>query len=290
MKFYILMLMITLSSNGFGKLRQELQEIIRRQPGQIAVAFQDLQTGEKLGINDQTLMHAASTMKLAVMIEVYRQAEEKRMLMSDSIAVYNLFHSIVDHSPFSLPVPDSSGDPVFRRLAKKMTRRELVYDMITWSSNLATNILMDQVGSRAVQKAVRRLGAKKMKVLRGVEDNAAFEKGLNNETTARDLLILLEAIVKEKAASAAACQDMIAILLEQHYRDKIPALLPPEIRVAHKTGSITAINHDAAIVFLPDGRKYLLTILTNGMEEQKQSNRVISQISRLVYDYMIQKG
>jgi beta-lactamase class A len=291
MKPYGILLMTTLLfSTAFCSLRRDLQEMINRQPGLVAVAFKDLQTGEQLGINDGILMHAASTMKLAVMIEVYRQADQNRFQMSDSIEVYNLFRSIVDQSPFSLPVPDSAGDPVFRYLGKKMTRRDLVYFMITWSSNLATNILMDQLGSRSVQKTVRRLGAKKMKVLRGVEDTVAFNKGLNNETTARDLLLLLAAIDGEKAASPLSCRDMIAILLDQHYRDKIPALLPAEVRVAHKTGSITAINHDAAIVFLPDGRRYLLTVLTKGMTDMAQSNRLINEISRRVYEHMIKKG
>jgi beta-lactamase class A len=286
----VFILMAILSSCSFGSLRRELRTYIKNQPCTVAVVFKNLQSGEKVSINDKTQMHAASTMKVGVMIEVYRQADQGRFRMSDSIEVYNRFRSIVDQSPFSLPIPDAEGDPVFRSLGKKMTRRDLVYYMITWSSNLATNILIDQVDARAVQKTVRALGAKKMLVRRGVEDSLAFAKGLNNEICGRDLLILLEAIANDKAASAPACADMITIMLDQHFRNAIPARLPAEVRVAHKTGSITAIHHDAALIFLPDGRRYILVVLTKGMTDQKKSSRLISEISRRVYDFMIKKG
>jgi len=277
-------------ADGHADLKQELQTLIRAQPGLVAVAFKDLHSGATLFINEKKVLHAASTMKLAVMIEVYRQADQGRFSLNDSLIITNRFRSIVDGSPFSLPIPDSSGDPTFRKLGQKLTRRDLVYDMITWSSNLATNLLIDQVGSDNVQKTIHGLGVTKMRVRRGVEDSLAFAKGWNNVTCAQDLLILLQAIHNGQAASANACRDMIDILLEQHFRENIPALLPPEVRVAHKTGSITAIHHDAGLVFLPDGRCYILVVLTKGFEESKQSSDLISRISRRIYEAMNVKG
>jgi beta-lactamase class A len=288
MKFLLAGLaMMAASSPSHAKLGSSLESYLKTQPGFVAVAFKNLKNGETSSIHDKTTMHAASTMKVAVMIEVYRQSEQGKFCMSDSIRTRNLFHSIVDGSEFSLPVNADEQDPTFAHLDQPLSYRELVYNMITWSSNLATNILIDRVGAANVQKTVKRLGAKHMRVRRGVEDSLAYNRGRNNETTARDLLVLLEAIATHRAASAPCCADMLTILGDQHYRDKIPAGLPAGVKVAHKTGSITAINHDAALISLPDGRRYILVVLTKGILEQKRSNEIIAHISRMVYDHVI---
>jgi beta-lactamase class A len=108
-----------------------------------------------------------------------------------------------------------------------------------------------------------------MKVLRGVEDGKAFEKGLNNTTTARGLGVLLQAIATGKTVDAASSQEMLAILGRQKFNEGIPAGLPAGIRVAHKTGEITKIHHDAAIVFAD--RPFVLVILVRGLVEKKDS-------------------
>jgi beta-lactamase class A len=128
---------------------------------------------------------------------------------------------------------------------------------------------------------VQALGADGVVVLRGVEDGKAFEKGLNNTATARGLAILLEAIAKEKAVDAASSEEMIAILTRQTFNEGIPAGLPPGISVAHKTGEITGIHHDAAIVFAQ--RPYVLVILVRGLVDIKQSAALIADISRQIY-------
>lgn len=279
--------MMAIFAPGQNKLGSSLDSYLKTQPGLVAVAFKNLETGETSFIRDKTVMHAASTMKVAVMIEVYRQSEQGRFRMSDSITVHNLFHSIVDGSEFSLPISADEHDPTFAHLAQPLSYRELVYNMITWSSNLATNILIDRVGAANVQKTINTLGAKRLRIRRGVEDSLAYNRGWNNETSARDLLVLLEAVATHTAASAVACADMLAILGDQRYRDKIPAGLPAEVKVAHKTGSITAINHDAALISLPDGRRYILVVLSKGITEQKRSNEIIARISRMVYDHVI---
>jgi beta-lactamase class A len=279
--------MMAIVAPGHAKLGPSLNAYLKTQPGLVAVAFKNLETGETCYLRDNTVMHAASTMKVAVMIEAYRQSEQATFRMSDSITVSNLFHSIVDGSEFSLPVNADEHDPTFAHLQQPLSYRELVYNMITWSSNLATNILIDRLGAAQVQRTISKLGARHMRVRRGVEDSLAYNRGWNNETTSRDLLVLLEAIATHKAASANSCADMLAILGDQHYRDKIPAGLPPAVKVAHKTGSITAINHDAAVITLPDGRRYILVVLSKGITEQKRSNEIIAHISRMVYDHVI---
>ncbi len=155
--------------------------------------------------------------------------------------------------------------------------------MITRSSNFATNTLITLVGAEEVTRTMRALGAQRIQVLRGVEDGKAFEKGLNNTTTARDLAIILRAIQEGKAASPAATREMLGILLAQEFNEKIPAGLPPGTRVAHKTGEITAVSHDAAIVY-PAGKKpYVLVVLTRGITEGAKASKLIADLSSIIY-------
>jgi beta-lactamase class A len=159
--------------------------------------------------------------------------------------------------------------------------------MITRSSNFATNTLITLVGADAVTRSMRSLGARRIQVLRGVEDGKAFEKGLNNTTTARDLAIILRAIEDGKAASPAATRQMLAILSAQEFNEKIPAGLPPGTRVAHKTGEITAVSHDAAIIY-PIGRKpYVLVVLTRGIQDGARSSKLIADISAIMYAHNV---
>jgi beta-lactamase class A len=171
---------------------------------------------------------------------------------------------------------------LYKAEGQARTLHELCELMITASSNFATNLLIEKLGVENIRATVRALGADGMNVLRGVEDNKAYEKGLNNSTTARGLGVLLEAIAKGTAVDAESCKEMVAILERQKFNEGIPAGLPAEIQVAHKTGEITKIHHDAAIVFA--GRPYVLVILVRGLPEKKDSAALIADISRSVYE------
>ncbi|MDB4871302.1 MAG: Beta-lactamase, partial [Gemmatimonadales bacterium] len=155
--------------------------------------------------------------------------------------------------------------------------------MITRSSNLATNTLIALVGAGEVNRTMRSLGAQRIQVLRGVEDGKAFDKGMINTTTARDLAIILRAIEEGRAGSAEATREMREILLAQQFNEKIPGGLPPGTRVAHKTGEITAHSHDAAIVYPPGRKPYVLVVLTRGIQDGARSSKLISDISSIVY-------
>jgi beta-lactamase class A len=163
-----------------------------------------------------------------------------------------------------------------------MSYRGLCEAMITVSSNLATNLLIEHLSAKHIQQTTIALGARGMHVLRGVEDDKAFARGLNNTTTARALLTLMGAIAAGKAVDRAASDEMIAILERQHFNDRIPAGVPPGTRVAHKTGEITRIQHDAAIVYAP--RPFVLVILIRGLDDAKQGSALAAQITRVLYD------
>ncbi|MGZ8523361.1 MAG: serine hydrolase [Chitinophagaceae bacterium] len=251
------------------------------------IAFRDLQTGETLLVNEKDNFHAASTMKTPVLLELFRQAESGKFSMEDSVIIKNSFSSIADGSPYSLDSTDDSEFELYKNIGGKRTIADLAYEMIILSSNLATNILIELVTADSVMHTMKQLGANDIKVLRGVEDNKAYEKGLNNTTTAYDLLLIYEQMANEKLVSPAASKEMTRILLDQRFNEIIPAQLPKTVKVAHKTGSITGVQHDSGIVFLPDGRKYVLVLLSRfDPADEKKVINAMAEVSKLIYEHM----
>ena len=267
--------------------RNEIEKLIKDSNAEsVGVAVYALKSGEELLINEHTSFHAASTMKVPVMMELFRQANAKQISLDSKLVVKNEFKSIVDGSTFTLD-EKSDGDPeAYKLIGTEVSYRDLIERMITRSSNLATNILIEHAGAENVMKLMKQLKANDIKVLRGVEDGKAFEKGLNNTTTAYDLMLLLRTIANKKVATPKDCDEMIKILLAQEFNTGIPAGLPEGTKVAHKTGSITKIRHDAAIVYPKDKQPYVLVVLTKGIEDEKKSDKLIADISRVVYEGM----
>jgi beta-lactamase class A len=223
-------------------------------------------------------------MKVPVMIELFRMVEHKELSLDQGILLVNQFGSIVDGSPFSVDAGDDSDSLMYAKVGERVPVRELLERMIVRSSNLATNALIAIVGAERANATAHALGASRIKVLRGVEDQKAFDAGMINTTTSRDLAVLMAAIEQNRAASKASCDAMRAILLRQEFNDEIPAGLPPGTPVAHKTGSITGVLHDAAIVY-PRGRPpYVLVILTRGIPDEKVARALIADLSRIVYE------
>jgi beta-lactamase class A len=250
----------------------------------VAVAYRDLTTGETLLRNARVSLHAASTMKVPVMIALFLAAGRGELRLDEPVAIRNEFASLVDASPFELDPKDDSDPDLYAAIGQTRPVEELVGRMIDKSSNLATNLLLARIGAARVTAAMRSLDAYDIQVLRGVEDGKAFAAGLNNTVTANDLMIVLRALAEGRVASPAASARMIHILEGQEFNEKIPAGLPPGVRVAHKTGDITGIHHDAAIVYPPGGSPYVLVVLTAGFEEEREANEVIAAVSRAVWE------
>jgi len=268
-------------------LKRSISEVLSKQPGTFAVAFKDLTTGEEIFINEHELFHAASTMKTPVMAEVYKQAAEGRFSVKDSLLIKNDFISIFDGSTFSIDPAVDSDTLLYHEIGKKRTIYSLMYDMIIVSSNLATNLIIELVDAKKVTTTMRSIGANKMQVLRGVEDTKAFEAGMINQVTAYDLMLLFEKIDTEELVNAEASMAMMDILLDQRFNDIIPAKLPKEVKVAHKTGSITGVQHDSGIVFLPDGRKYILVLLSKELTDADAGIESLATVSEMIYKYAV---
>ena len=258
-----------------------IEATITKSSADVAVGYQSLDGRSRWFFRPDEVFHAASTMKVPVLIELYQQAHDGKLQLDDTLVIKNEFRSLVDGSPYALDSSDDSEADLYRAVASTRTLAQLCELMVTVSSNLATNLLIERLGVGNIQQGAQALGADGMKVLRGVEDEKAFRAGLNNTTTARALARLMEAIARGEAVDPEASGAMRAILERQTFNDGIPAGLPAGTRVAHKTGEITRIQHDAAIVYAP--RPFVLVILTRGIDDSKQSSALIATITRELY-------
>jgi beta-lactamase class A len=259
----------------------QIEKRIANSNAEVGIAFQTLDGKTEWSYHADDSFHAASTMKIPVMIELFHQAKEGTLHLDDPLPIHNEFRSIVDGSPYKLDPTDDSEAELYKAEGQTRTLSQLCELMIAVSSNFATNLLIQKLGVENIRSTVHALGADGMNVLRGVEDGKAFEKGLNNTTTARGLQILLTAIAEGKAVDADSSRRMIEILERQHFNEGIPAGLPAGTRVAHKTGEITKIHHDAAIVYAP--RPFVLVILVRGLPDKKDSSALMAEIAHFLY-------
>ena len=266
-----------------GSLPSRLEPYFQRKGVTIAVAYRNLGTGATFFRLENESLHAASTMKVPVMMALFQMVDSGELKLAEPIPVRNEFQSIVDGSKYSLD-PKEDGDPeLYEALGQTRPLEELIRRMIVRSSNLATNLLIEKIGASRANDLMRSLEAYQIRVLRGVEDDKAYRAGLINMVTAKDLAIALTAIAKGETFTPASNAKMIEILKAQEFNEKIPAYLPKGTPVAHKTGDITGINHDAAIVYPPGEAPYVLVVLTEGYQDEKEADRLIAEISRVVW-------
>jgi len=267
--------------SSLASAQTQIQQRIASSHADVAVYFHSLDSATSWSFRPDDSFHAASTMKIPVMIELFHQAKEGKLHLTDPLLIHNEFHSIVDGSVYKLDPKDDSEADLYNAEGQTRTLSQLCDLMITVSSNLATNLLIQKLGVDNIRATVHSLDADGMNFLRGVEDQKAFDKGLNNTTTARALGVLLTAIANGQAVDADSSRQMLAILEQQHFNEGIPAGLPPGTRVAHKTGEITKIHHDAAIVYAP--HPFILVILVRGLADEKDSSAVMADITRILY-------
>jgi beta-lactamase class A len=266
-------------------LESAIQSLIAKSGAEsVSVVYRDLATGREALIGPDVSYHPASTFKICVMVEVYRQASKGLLRLDDPLPVRNEFKSIVDGSPYTLSAEDDADPELYKHVGESLPIRELVDRMITRSSNLATNLLIDRVTAKSVTDSMKSLGAPGLVVRRGVEDGKAFERGLNNAATPRGLARILELLARRKIVSAAASDEMVAILKRQQHNEGIPSGLPAGVAVAHKTGWIEKLYHDVAIVYPPGRKPFVLVVMTRGLEENRAAPKLVSEIVRLVYN------
>jgi beta-lactamase class A len=270
-------------------LRERIREIARAAgAGAAAVAVYDYEKALHFSHEGGRWFHAASTMKAPLLLAVYKLAEEGRIRLDDTLHVRNRFRSLAGGT-FRVSANSDGDSEVHRRLGRSMRVRDLARAMIVRSSNLATNLLLDYAGLETVQRVLKEARLEGIEIRRGVEDTAAFEQGINNRVTAEGLVRCFRLLCQEGLFRARTREEMIEVLCAQEFNRMIPASLPHEARVAHKTGEISTVCHDAGIVFLPNRKPYVVAILTEWPAHIEKRHGCVAEISRLVHGWLAGK-
>lgn len=243
------------------ELKRVVKESLGEESERFAVVVKNLADGRGAAVEPKRPFYAASLFKLWVMLEAYHQEDAGILDFGERYVVSDYYAR-----EFGLNAGEAA-------LCEEIPASDAVAAMIKYSDNVAANMLLDRVGSGNVNAALDGMGL--------VDSEIPVDGSL--PTTAADLALLLEALARGQAVSAGASDEMIALLLGQAIGDRLPAQLPPEASVAHKTGNWTNATHDAGIVFSP-GASYVIVVLTDyGFEEDGITP--IAGLSRAVYDY-----
>lgn len=257
--------------------------------GAAAVALYDYEKALQFSHEGERRFHAASTIKAPLLLAVYKLAEEGRIRLDDTLHVRNRFHSLTG-GVYRVEANRDGDSEVHRLRGRSMRVRELARAMIVRSSNLATNLLLDYIGLEEVRRVFNEARLEGIELKRGVEDTAAFEKGINNEVTAEGLVRCFRLLCQEGDFRAETREQMIEVLCAQEFNGMIPASLPREARVAHKTGEISTVCHDAGIVFLPKRKPYVVAILTEWPAHIEKRQGCVADISKAIYGHVTGKG
>ncbi|HKO16980.1 MAG TPA: serine hydrolase [Gemmatimonadaceae bacterium] len=272
-------------------LRQHIQTV-EASSGALAVAIAVYDTASELGFRYRAdrWFHAASTIKIAILLGVADAMHRGRLVPQSRLHVRNRFVSAYDGSAFRVLPDRDANAAVHDAVGKTMRISELALHMIATSSNLATNLLLDFIGLASVQRTIEALGIEGVDLRRGVEDERAFDHGIINRTTADGLVAMLRIIAEGRAFTPELSRDMLEILHRQEFRAGIPARLPQGTRVAHKTGDISTVAHDAGVVYPPGRSPYVVAILTEWRADAARRSATIAAISEAVYHHVLMGG
>ena len=279
---------LALSLEPASSLRDKLEELEERSRARaVAVAVHDLETGLQFHYRSERWFHAASTIKLAVLLGTFALIHNGKLLPQSRLHVRNRFRSAYDGSAFRVLSERDADSEVQAAVGKTMRVGELARHMIVRSSNLATNLLLDLLGLEHLQRTLDEFHITGIDLRRGVEDELAFEHAINNRVTADGLVQLLRLIAEERAFTPDLSRAMLDILHDQEFRNGIPAGLPAHARVAHKTGEISTIAHDAGIVYLPKRKPYIVAILTEWEPETTGRSPTIAAASYMIHQHLM---
>lgn len=257
----------------------------------VAISFYDYETETSWCYQGDTFFHAASTIKVAIMMCVFALIDEGRVRLDSPVHVRNRFLSLADNKAYRVQSSRDACSTLYSSLGQSLTVEELAYHMIVTSSNMATNLLIDLFGVSALHEKLDKMGVQGIVLKRGVEDELAYEAGINNLATANGLLQLFRYLYENRGISTDLTEKMLQILSDQKFNQGLPVGIPQELRkltrFAHKTGEISTVAHDTGLVFLPDRKPYALTILTERVPGRSKSRKAIQQLSKLVYKNFI---
>ena len=269
-----------------GDLRERVRDTLAKTGRHWAVYYKDLDTGAAWETNADEPFHAASTIKVFVMIKILQDVHDGRYSLDDAIPVTDTFPSFVNGTPFKV---DATAAEVRDAVGKTMTMRALLEYMITVSDNMATDNLIHQAGeAAAINACAARYGATKCTLLRYIQDVAAFDAGYSSKVEARDFGTLMERIWRGEVVSREASEEMLAVMSRLKTKRFIPAGLPDGVRVAHKTGWFEGVCNDVALVYREGRAPVVMVFLSRDLPDDAAAERAIAECSRLLYEHAVQ--
>ena len=262
--------------------------------GSVGISVFDYLSGFAWDMDGDRWFHAASTIKIAILAALFDAIEHGRFTLESRLHVRNRFLSALGREPFRVDTRRDADADVHAAIGKTMRVGDLARHMIVRSSNLAANLLLDLVGVDETRAALAARAISGIDVCRGVEDERAFQAGLNNQVTADGIVALLRAIRDGRGFSADSSAAMIDMMMGQEFAGGIAPGLPDAIRavarVAHKTGDISTVSHDAGLVFLPGRPPYVVAILVACAGDASARADALTAISGVVYDVVAAAG
>lgn len=269
------------------ELRRTIEQIANEaQTVALAVAVRDYETGSEFKLNAERSFHAASTIKVAVLLALFRALDQGKLQLDDPLHVRNRFFSAADGKPFKLDSESDGYPQLYKSVGRTAKIGELADVMITSSSNLATNLLLDFITVEYARDVLREAGVSGIELKRGVADDDAYAAGLNNETTAQGMIDLFGTL-RGEFLSKTSREAVIAILLRQRFDSMLPAKLPSHATAAHKTGEISTACHDCGIVYVPERQPYVVAILTEVKTDADHRRATVAKISKAIFDAVV---
>ena len=270
----------------------QLERILGADTRHYSIALRDDVSGFRVRIDSRRSYPSASTMKIAVMMAVYRLAQRGELELDEQIYIHNNFYSVVDGSPYEVPPERIRSCPyrTYKRMGRTMSLRELCADMIQSSSNLATNLLLERVGVERIQRELERMQIRGTRIIRGLYDELAFERDWHNRLTARSVEDTLYALERADLFRPELRREMLDVMANtcHKHRYRIPAYLPPGSVVAQKGGTTDGVLHDAGIIYPERQRPFILVILTEGYSSRGQVDDRMAFASRYLYDTVLE--
>lgn len=257
------------------KFKAAIGEVEAGLDGVLGLAFKDLETGRTLFLHERETFPQASSIKIAVLYEVFKQAEEGRLSLDEFI-----------------PLEDGrkvGGSGVLVHLGRprlSLSVRDLAVLMIVLSDNTATNLLIDKVGMDAVNARLDRLGLRRTRLRRKMMDLQAAAEGRENVSTPFEMMTLLERIWKPGSLAEPYRQGLLDILaLPKDLPGPLRFGVPEDVAVAEKPGELEAVRCDSGLILLP-GRPYVLSVMTTYLKRDADGNPAIARVSRIVYEHV----
>jgi beta-lactamase class A len=243
-----------------------IHDVDQHLDGVMGVAIEDLTTGDHFFLHENEVFAQASSIKIAVLAELYRQAQQGKLKLTD---LYTVQASDL--------VPDSDIMGGLTPGVTRITLRDLATMMVAVSDNSATNVLIDRVGMDNVNATLDSLGLSNTRLRRKMMDLEAAKHGRENISTPREMMSLLEAIYRGKVFNPELTSDFFRVL-STGKASWIPRDLPADVKVADKPGSLEAVRNDSGIVFV-EGRPYVICVMTAFLRNERDGEEAISKIS-----------